>query len=77
MKYAIEMDSGGMIYVPGFIKIDPGVQKVLWEGILVRTHMQQGDLVCLFLLFQNKKGRLKNYYIISKIKDCHMDLIEP
>jgi hypothetical protein len=29
MKYAVEMDSGAMIYVPSFIKIDSGVQKLI------------------------------------------------
>jgi hypothetical protein len=28
--YAIEMASGGMIYVPSFVKIDTGVQAVTW-----------------------------------------------
>jgi hypothetical protein len=29
MKYAAEMESGGMMYVPSFIKIGLGVQKLL------------------------------------------------
>jgi hypothetical protein len=29
MKYAIEMSSGGMIYIPSFIKTDLGVQKLI------------------------------------------------
>jgi hypothetical protein len=29
MKYAVEMASGGIIYIPGFIKISSGVQKLL------------------------------------------------
>jgi hypothetical protein len=31
MKYAVEMGSGAMIYVPSFIKIGSGVQKFI-EG---------------------------------------------
>jgi hypothetical protein len=27
MKYAAEMGSGAMIYIPRFIKIGPGIQK--------------------------------------------------
>jgi hypothetical protein len=27
-KYAVEMGSGGTIYIPSFIKIDPGIQKL-------------------------------------------------
>jgi hypothetical protein len=32
MKYAAEMGSGAMIYVPSFIKIGSGVQKLLGRG---------------------------------------------
>jgi hypothetical protein len=32
MKYAIEMASGGMIYIPGFIQIGSGMQKFLCVG---------------------------------------------
>jgi hypothetical protein len=39
MKYAIEMGSGAMIYIPSFIKIGVGIQKL------------HGDLVSLFLFF--------------------------
>jgi hypothetical protein len=28
MKYSVEMDSGVMIYISGFIKIGSGIQKV-------------------------------------------------
>jgi hypothetical protein len=35
MKYAVEMGSGAMIYVyiPGFIKIGSGIQKLMIRGI--------------------------------------------
>jgi hypothetical protein len=29
MKYAVEMGSGGMMYVPSFIKIGSGTQKII------------------------------------------------
>jgi hypothetical protein len=29
MKYAVEMDSGAMIYIPSFIKIGLGIQKLI------------------------------------------------
>jgi hypothetical protein len=32
MKYAVEMGSGAMIYVPSFIKIDATIQKLIWGG---------------------------------------------
>jgi hypothetical protein len=32
MKYAGEMGSGAIIYIPGFIKIGSGVQKLMGGG---------------------------------------------
>jgi hypothetical protein len=29
MNYAVEMDSGVMIYIPSFIKIDSGIQELM------------------------------------------------
>jgi hypothetical protein len=29
VKYAVEMGSGAMIYIPGFIKIGSGIQKLI------------------------------------------------
>jgi hypothetical protein len=29
MKYAVEMGSGAMIYIPGFIKTGSGIQKLM------------------------------------------------
>jgi hypothetical protein len=49
------MGSGAVIYVPSFIKIGSGVQKVI-GGI----HRQQGDLISLLLFFLNKESRLRN-----------------
>jgi hypothetical protein len=31
MKYAVEISSGAMIYIPSFIKIGSGIQKLLGE----------------------------------------------
>jgi hypothetical protein len=39
MNYAVEMTSGDMIYIPLFIKIGPGVQK-LFRGINTQTHIE-------------------------------------
>jgi cbb3-type cytochrome oxidase subunit 1 len=47
MKYAVEMDSGVMIYISSFIKIGSGThQKLMWRRF---TDTQQGDLISLFL----------------------------
>jgi hypothetical protein len=54
------MDPGAMIYIPSFIKIGSGIQKLL-GGF---TYSQQGDGISLLLFFRNKEGRpkmLRNY----------------
>jgi hypothetical protein len=51
MKYAIEMGSGSMIYVPSFMKIGGFTD--------THTHRQHGDLISLLLFFHNKKSMLK------------------
>jgi hypothetical protein len=48
VKYAAEMGSGAMIYIPSFVKIDSGIQKLMWGGGDTQTHTQK-----------NKKSRLK------------------
>jgi hypothetical protein len=30
MKYTVEMGSGAMIFIPNFIKIGSGIQKLMW-----------------------------------------------
>jgi hypothetical protein len=47
MKFAVEMGSGGMLYVPSFIRVGPGIQ-MLVGGF---TDTQQGEI--LRLPFQN------------------------
>jgi hypothetical protein len=32
MKYAVEMGSGAMIYIPSFVKIGTGIQKYMGGG---------------------------------------------
>jgi hypothetical protein len=54
MKYAVEMGSGAMIYIPSFIKIGSGIQKLIG-----RIHRKHGDLISLLLFLQNKESRLK------------------
>jgi hypothetical protein len=59
--YAVEMGSGAMIYVPNFIKTGSAIQKLIWGiHIQMQAHRQQGDLVSLLLLFQNKESRAKS-----------------
>jgi hypothetical protein len=44
MKYAVEMGSDTMMYIPSFIKIGSGIQK-LKKG---EIHRELGDLISLF-----------------------------
>jgi hypothetical protein len=69
MKYAVEMGSGAMIYIPSFIKTGSGIQ-MLMEGIH-RQHGQYGDLISMLLFFQNKGSRLK----ILKYKILYQSVI--
>jgi hypothetical protein len=56
MKYAFAMDSGAMIYIPGFIKIGSGIQKLLGG---TQRHRKHGDLISLLLFF---------YFLFFKIR---------
>jgi hypothetical protein len=62
MKYAVVMGSGAVIYIPSFIKIGSGIQKLI-RGI--HRHRQHGDLKPTFI-FQNKESRLKRTLHIPK-----------
>jgi hypothetical protein len=45
MNYAVEMDSGAMIYISSFIKIGSGIQNLI--GGDSQTYRQDGDLISL------------------------------
>jgi hypothetical protein len=49
MKYAVEMGSGAMMYIPDFINIGLGIQKLI--GGDSRTHGQHGDCISLLSFF--------------------------
>jgi hypothetical protein len=49
MKYAIEMGSFVMIYIPSFINSCSGIQND------AQIYRQTGDQIRLFLFFQNKR----------------------
>jgi hypothetical protein len=59
MNYAVEMGSSAMIYIPNFIKIGSGIQKLL-RGIYIQTHRQHGDLISLLIFFLYKESRLRS-----------------
>jgi hypothetical protein len=37
MKYAVEMGSGAMIYIPSFIKIGSGIRKLIGRDTRTQT----------------------------------------
>jgi hypothetical protein len=45
MKYSAEMDSGVMIYIPTFIKISSGIQKLIARDR--QTHRQHRERIKL------------------------------
>jgi hypothetical protein len=57
MKYAVQMVSGAMIYIPCFIKIGSGIQKLIWG--YTQAYRQYDDLIILILFSQNKENGLK------------------
>jgi hypothetical protein len=38
MKYAVEIGSSVMIYIPSFMKIGPDIQKLVVGGQHIQTH---------------------------------------
>jgi hypothetical protein len=56
MKYAVEIGSGAMIYIPSFIKIVSGIQKLMGAGFTDRS---------LLSFFKNKEGRLINKKVMD------------
>jgi predicted Rossmann fold nucleotide-binding protein DprA/Smf involved in DNA uptake len=53
MIYAVEMGSVAMIYVPSFIKIGSGIQKLIEQG--AQTLREHDDLISLFHSFKIRK----------------------
>jgi hypothetical protein len=66
MNYADEICSVTMIYIPSFIKIGSGFQKLI--GGDSQIHRQHGDRISLILFVQNKENRFKiTFYCREKI----------
>jgi hypothetical protein len=68
MKYAVEMGLSAMIYIPSFVKTGSGIQKLMAEGAYTyrhaptHRHTQQGDLISVLLLYQNKESIQKTAF---------------
>jgi hypothetical protein len=59
MKYAVEMGSDAMMYIPSFIKSALAIQKLIgWDN----RHTDIPHKLTLF--FQNKEGSLKKKYLL-------------
>jgi hypothetical protein len=76
MKYAAEMGSAAMMYIPSFIKICSGIQKLSGGYTDTQTHGQHGDSIKPHLfLFQNKESTLKSRTICERNKT--RPIVEP
>jgi hypothetical protein len=53
MKYDVEVSSGAMIYIPSFIKIGSGIQKLI--GRDSQIHRQHGDRISLLSYLKARK----------------------
>jgi hypothetical protein len=77
MKYAVEMDTGAMIYIPSCIKIR---HSKVNRGNL-QTHRQHGDHISLLSFFQNKESRLKKEHFIAlwkgNVRNASSSLLDP
>jgi hypothetical protein len=66
MKHAVKNASSSMIYIPNFMKFCAGVQKL--GRIHIQTHRQQGNLISLHLVFQNKESGLKPFNVLFDLR---------
>jgi FPC/CPF motif-containing protein YcgG len=70
MKYAFEMGSGALIYIPSFMMTGSAILKLirLDTHTYIETQRQQGDFISLVLFFKNKESRLTTQrYTVSQI----------
>jgi hypothetical protein len=58
------MCSGAVIYVPSFIKIGSGIQKLMGFGV-GHTDTNSNVISQAYSIFQNKESRLKRRLMIS------------
>jgi hypothetical protein len=55
MNQAVEVASGGRVYITSYIKIGSSVQKLLREiHIQTDTHRQEGDNISLLFFFSKQ-----------------------
>jgi hypothetical protein len=54
MKCTVELDSGAMIYMPSYVKIGSGIEKLIGCGGDVETHRQRGLRINLLFFLIRK-----------------------
>jgi hypothetical protein len=59
MKYAVEMGSGGMTYIPSFINTGSPIDKLVGKGSYTDTQAAWESHKPTFI-FLNKESKLKN-----------------
>jgi hypothetical protein len=64
MKYAVQMGSGAMIYIPSFINIGSGIQKLIGWGIHRQTGWRSYKPASMFSK-QGKEANTKQFYNIN------------
>jgi hypothetical protein len=55
MKYAVEMGSGIMLYIPSFIKIGSGIRKLMGGGTQTQTAWRSHKPTYIFVCFKIRK----------------------
>jgi hypothetical protein len=59
------MGSGAVIYLPSFIKIGSGIQKLIEETHRrTDTHRHQGHFICLYFLILKNRVGLRNHVAV-------------
>jgi hypothetical protein len=69
MKYVVKMGLGVMIYVPSFVKIGSGIQKLIGGLHRHTDHRQDGHRMSLLFFVQNKENKLKSNQNCKYIKN--------
>jgi hypothetical protein len=59
LNYAVDIELAAMIYIPSFLKIGSGIQKLMLGGGGIHGDRRHGCLISLFEFFQIKESRLK------------------
>jgi hypothetical protein len=70
MKYAVEMGSGAMIYIPSFIKIGSGIHNLI-GGIYRQTY---ADRISLISLKENRLITNSNKKIREELSPTFLDM---